>query len=81
MRLVVVLDTFHDRRTAYLFATNPLGTQMDGRIRNDGQVEDISWDAAWDSFARIVADGWTAEFAIPLRILMFKPWAGPHLGY
>ena len=70
--VVIVLDTFHDRRTGYYFGTNPLGTQLDGRIKDDGRVSDDTWDAAWSSAARIVEDGWTAEFAIPLRVLMFQ---------
>lgn len=70
--VVIVLDTFHDRRTAYYFATNLLATQLDGRVKNDGQVTEANWDAAWQSAAQRTADGWSAEFAIPLRVLMFQ---------
>ncbi|MCP5120623.1 MAG: carbohydrate binding family 9 domain-containing protein, partial [bacterium] len=69
----IVLDTFHDRRTGYFFATNPLGTQSDGRVRDDGRVTDSTWDAAWQSAAVRTGDGWSAEFAIPFRVLTFKP--------
>lgn len=70
--VVIVLDTFHDRRTAYYFATNLLGTQLDGRVKNDGQVTEANWDAAWQSASQRTADGWSAEFAIPLSALMFQ---------
>ncbi len=68
----VFLDTFHDRRTCYFMATNPLGTQADGRIRDNGRVIDDTWDATWSSASRVHSDGWTAEFAIPLRSVTFK---------
>ncbi len=67
----VFLDTFHDRRTCYFFSTNPLGVQTDGRVQDNGRVYDITWDAAWQVAARRAPDGWTAEFAIPLRVVLF----------
>ena len=71
--VLIVLDTFHDRRTGYFFGTNALGTQSDGRVRDDGRVTDATWDAAWTSATQRVLDGWSAEFAIPFRVLMFTP--------
>ena len=71
--VTVFLDTFHDRRTCYFFSTNPLGTQTDGRIKDDGRVRDRSWDAEWLVAAQTDSDGWTAEFAIPLRVMQFHP--------
>jgi hypothetical protein len=70
--LWIFLDTFFDHRTCYFFATNPLGTQIDGRIRDNGRVLDSTWDATWESAAQVHSDGWTAEFAIPLRSITFK---------
>ena len=69
--VTVYLDTFHDRRTAYFFSTNPLSTQTDGRITDDGRVQDTTWDASWQAAAQVDKDGWTAEFAIPLRVIQF----------
>jgi len=70
--VTVFLDTFHDRRTCYFFSTNPLSTLTDGRVKDDGRVGDTTWDAEWQAAARIVSDGWTAEFAIPLRVIQFR---------
>jgi len=70
--IIVFLDTFHDRRTCYFFAVNPLSTQTDGTVEDDGRVFDITWDASWEAAARKVSDGWTAEFAIPLRSMLFR---------
>ena len=30
------------------------------------------WDASWQVAAQIVDDGWSAEFAIPLRVIQFR---------
>ncbi|MFQ6083351.1 MAG: DUF5916 domain-containing protein [Candidatus Aminicenantia bacterium] len=68
----VFLDTYCDRRTGYFFFTNPLGTQADGKISDDGRVSDHSWDEYWLSAAQIVEDGWTAEIAIPFEILKYR---------
>jgi hypothetical protein len=41
--VIVVLDSFFDRQSAYYFMTNPLGTQADGRIADDGRTVDGNW--------------------------------------
>lgn len=66
----VVIDSYHDRRTAYQFALNPAGVKRDYYVYNDA-VEDQSWDAVWDGEASIDSLGWTAEFRIPLSQLRF----------
>lgn len=70
--ITVYLDTFHDRRTCYFFSTNALATQTDGRITDNGRVQDNVWDAAWQVETEVLGDGWSAEFAIPLRTLQFS---------
>ena len=67
----VMLDTYHDRRNCYVFAINTLGTQMDERIGNES-VFDMSWDAKWEGKIKKYRDHWTAEFAIPFRVLRFN---------
>jgi hypothetical protein len=73
--VVVMLDTYNDRQSGYYFITNLLGTQADGRIADDGRTIDNSWDASWRSAARRTADGWEAEFAIPLASVAFRAGA------
>jgi len=70
--IIIFLDTFHDRHTCYFFAANPLGIQTDGTVQDNGRVYDVTWDTAWEVAARKAADGWTAEFAIPLRAMLFR---------
>jgi hypothetical protein len=69
--VTVLLDTNQDRRTGYYFATNLLGVQTDGKIADNGRVVDDRWDAAWECASSRTDDGWTTEFAIPLRMLRF----------
>ena len=66
-----VLDTYHDRRNAYLFMTNPLGNQTDALIENEGAGINVDWDGVWDVAARRTDGGWTAEFEIPFWTLKF----------
>jgi len=67
------LDTFHDKRTAYYFFTNPLGAQMDGRLADNGRTTDDAWDAEWLCAAGRTDTGWSAEMAIPLESIKFSP--------
>ena len=69
-QIKLVIDSYHDRRSGYEFATNPAGVKRDYLISNDGN-EDDSWDGIWDVATRIDAQGWTAEFRIPLSQLRF----------
>jgi hypothetical protein len=68
-RFEIVLDTFHDHRNGYHFVINPLGTQYDAQITDEGQDVNVEWDERWYSEARRDADGWTAEIKIPLTSL------------
>jgi hypothetical protein len=65
------LDSFFDRRTGYFFVTNPLGTQWDGRIAEDGRQTDSTWDAPWRVAVQRLGDGWSAEFDIPFSSLKY----------
>ncbi len=68
----VIIDSFHDRRTAFRFAVNPAGVKRDGFISGDQEwSEDGGWDAVWDVATRRDSTGWTAEFRIPLSQLRF----------
>src|SRR5215470_5222226 len=72
----ILIDSNHDRRDAYVFQVNPLGTQVDGLIVAEqgsgfGTDFDPGWDGVWTSDARITADGWTATVEIPFTTLNF----------
>jgi len=67
--VTIVLDTFHDHRNAFLFRTNPLGTEYDALITDEGKNVNVHWDERWDVVSQITSAGWTAEFAIPFKSL------------
>jgi len=74
--LEILIDSNHDRRGAYVFEVNPLGTQNDGLIVEEqgdanGGDFDRGWDGVWTSEARITSDGWTATIEIPFTTLNF----------
>lgn len=67
----VFIDSYRDRRSAFLFALSPGGVQRDGRISEEVQT-DLGWDAVWEGAARTDSLGWSAEFRIPLSQLRFR---------
>ncbi|HEX9107095.1 MAG TPA: DUF5916 domain-containing protein, partial [Longimicrobiales bacterium] len=69
--LEIAFDSYHDRRTAYVFGLNPRGVKEDVFLYDDVR-SDASWDPVWEGAARIDAQGWTAEFRIPLSQLRFN---------
>ena len=62
----VMLDPFDTRRDGYFFATNANGAKVDALIENNSSIKN-EWNALWDVDARVVEDGWIAEFAIPFQ--------------
>ena len=71
----IIIDSSHDRRNAYVFQVNPLGTQRDASITEEQAAEngdgDPGWDGVWTSEARITKHGWTATVGIPFSTLNF----------
>lgn len=69
---VVNLDTFRDRETTQLFATNPAGVRTDGVFSGDGGAWSGTWNAFWDAAVSRDSAGWYAEIRIPLSSLRFE---------
>jgi Carbohydrate family 9 binding domain-like len=72
----IVIDSSHDRRNAYVFQVNPLGTQRDALITEEQESDsnddgDAGWDGVWTSEAHVSELGWTATVAIPFSTLNF----------
>jgi hypothetical protein len=68
----LILDTFHDERNGYRFATNPLGAKWDAQMVNEGRDINSNWDGIWSVKTHVGATGWSAEIAIPFRTLRFS---------
>ena len=88
----IFLDTFNDRRRAFLFGVNPLGVQEDG-VHTEGAFTaghmhgsgaagmmsgtvDLSPDYQFDSKGRVTDDGYVVEVRIPFKSLRY-PGSGP----
>ena len=69
----LVIDPYNDNRSGFGFWTNPLGTQTDFRINDDGRSIDTNWDTEWLTASTVHSRGWTLEMAIPFKSLRFKP--------
>ena len=75
----IILDTFKDFRSAYMFVTTPLGAKLDQQVFEEGeggrrgQSSNINreWDGVWNVATQRTADGWVAEIAIPMVTLRF----------
>src|SRR5436190_21789881 len=81
----ILLDTFHDRRRALLFAVNPLGAQQDG-VRSEGLagaaggasagfrfdgVVDLNPHYVYQSHGRLTPFGFEVEVRIPFKRLRY----------
>jgi Domain of unknown function (DUF5916)/Carbohydrate family 9 binding domain-like len=68
----VLLDSYHDRRTAFEFSVNAAGVKRDVLLGDDGGFTDDSWDAVWEAATAVDSLGWTVEMRIPLSQLRFS---------
>ncbi|MBN2571754.1 MAG: carbohydrate binding family 9 domain-containing protein, partial [Ignavibacteriales bacterium] len=66
----IVIDTYMDARSGYVFAINPYGARSDGLLYPMG-YESKSWDGVWDATTAITNEGWSAEIYIPVTTLNF----------
>lgn len=67
---VVFLDSYHDHLTSWLFRVNPAGSVNDAAVAPSGN-QDTSWDGVWHVHTSIDAEGWTAEYELPLSQLHY----------
>ena len=79
----LILDTFSDSRSGYMFVTSPLGAKLEQQIAEEGEGGyrrssssinsniNLDWDGVWDVSARRTDQGWVAEIAIPMVTMRF----------
>ncbi len=70
--LLLVLDTFLDGRSGYVFAVNPSGARFDGLVTAHGEEVNGDWDTIWEARTSRDGGGWYAEIRIPAKSLGFK---------
>jgi hypothetical protein len=77
----IILDTFNDSRSAYMFVTSPLGAKLEQQIFEEGEGGrrgfstnnniNRNWDGVWYVSTQQLPDGWIAEIAIPMVTVRF----------
>ncbi|MFQ5602699.1 MAG: DUF5916 domain-containing protein [bacterium] len=73
-RIIVSLDTYYDRRTAYSFGVTAAGVRLDYYHPQDHSYRgrEYSFNPVWDAEAAIDSIGWGAEMKIPFSQLRFS---------
>ena len=69
--VMIYLDPGQTRRNAYNFEISAAGGRSD-QLELNNTEELTEWDTIFDARARIVDDGWVAEFAIPFKSLSYE---------
>jgi len=70
-RVNLVIDSYYDQRTAFVFTVTAAGVKGDEIATDDGDNIDDSWNPVWYTKAMIDDKGWTAEMKIPFSQLRF----------
>ncbi len=80
-RVVIVLDTYDDQRSAFAFIVNPIGQQADGMLRDVSSASsfgvslpfsiDENPDFVFTSQGRLTETGFVVEIEIPFKSLRF----------
>ena len=65
---MVVLDTYHDQQTGFVFGTNPGAIEYDGQVRGEGGAN-TNWDGSWTVATSQNGEGWYTEMRIPFSTL------------
>ena len=72
-RIIISLDTYLDRRTAYTFGLTAGGTRFDYYHPSDRERNrDSSFNPVWEGKTQITDYDWSAEMQIPFSQLRFK---------
>ena len=69
--VMIYLDPGQTRRNAYNFEITAAGGRSD-QLELNNTEELTEWNTIFDARARIVRDGWVAEFAIPFKSLSYE---------
>lgn len=70
----ILLDTFNDKRRAFIFGVNPLGVQGDGVLsENPSTTEDYTPDYIFQSKGRVTDTGYQIELRIPFKSVGYQP--------
>jgi len=79
--IAVLVDSYHDKRTALGFKVNAAGVKADVTLSGDSNNQDPTWDPVWNAAAVVDEKGWTAEMAIPFSQLRFASGENVTFGF
>ncbi|MCJ7446845.1 MAG: carbohydrate binding family 9 domain-containing protein [Bacteroidales bacterium] len=74
--VAIIVDSFHDLRTGFVFGVSSASVKYDFMLTNDGQNENQSWDPNWWVKTSINNEGWIAEIKIPFSQVRFEKNSG-----
>lgn len=75
--VAIIIDSYHDLRTAFCFGVSSAGVKYDQLFTNDGQGQsDGTWDPNWWVRTSINKEGWIAEMKIPFSQVRFDKNSG-----
>jgi hypothetical protein len=70
--IIIILDTYNDKRNGFMFVTNPNGARCDVQIFNNGGSSNTFWNGVWNVKTTRNELGWFAEFEIPFYTLKYR---------
>ncbi|MEL6537998.1 MAG: DUF5916 domain-containing protein [Bacteroidota bacterium] len=65
------LDPYQNGQNGFHFLVTSAGVQGDAYMTNQGQNDDFSWDAVWNSAVGRTEEGWVVEIEIPYSAIRF----------
>ena len=72
----VTIDTYLDRRNAFMFLFNPGGAIKDGQVFDNSRNYNLPWEGVMDWKVAVLDSAWTVEMAIPFTTLRFAETPG-----
>jgi hypothetical protein len=67
----LIIDSLHDRRSAFALSVNAAGARRDTQVSETG-VSNNDWDGVWDVKTGRNAESWTLEYQVPFKTLRFS---------
>ncbi|MCC7124419.1 MAG: carbohydrate binding family 9 domain-containing protein [Acidobacteria bacterium] len=68
--IAIAFDTFYDRRSGFMFYTNPLGALADYSVVDEGG-SNTDWNPVWTNRTGRFDGGWTVEMSVPFKTLRY----------
>lgn len=78
--VLLLIDSFDDHRSGFLFGTNPNGAMWDAQFNGIDDANE-NWNGIWDVAVTRDSAGWTAEFRIPFATLRFRSGGSGNFGF